>query len=468
MTSHAVCNSGGAALRLPAVFGDHMVLQRERPVAVWGWAAPMVTVTVTVAGVSASALAGGDGRWRVVLPAMPAGGPHRVTVEAGAEQRVFEDVMIGEVWLASGQSNMEWSFNHGVAGSEAALAAADLPNLRLCQVPRRVAPTLQTDCDCCWQQSTAETAAPFSATAFFFGRMVLRALDGVAVGLIHASWGGTPAEAWTSAEGLAELPEFADVLNRLQRESAAGAKPEGGSAHTPASLYNGMIGPVAGLAIRGVIWYQGESNVGDPAGYRRIFPNLIRDWRARFGQGDFPFYFCQIAPYRYDGGRSGMALREVQRETLARVPATGMAVLMDCATVDDIHPPYKQEAGERLALWALAQDYGRPVCCSGPLFRAMTVADGAVRVTFDHAETGLTAGGGGLRDFELAGADGLFHPAQATLTGDGAVSVRCDAVPNPKAVRYGWADDATASLFNGAGLPASPFRSDSGWLAADN
>ena len=660
-----------AKIKLPAIIGDSMVLQRSMAVPVWGWADPGEKISVQGswspvggagnAGTSAgavSAVAGPDGKWMLKIMTPPAGGPYDLTI-AGSETIVLHGILTGEVWVCSGQSNMEmpvrgWGKNTPIKDSEKEIAAADYPNIRLFTVKMTVSYTPKEDVAGKWSVCSPSSVAPFSATAYFFGRELARKLK-VPVGLINTTWGGTVAEAWTSAGALSRMGDFDGALRRVdtitrdvghsmeedrrndsiwrlamektkdgsvepafddvgwktmilptawedagypgldgivwfrktidvpedwagktlkldlgpvddydityfngvkvgetsgdgawatdrhyevpgtlvkagrnviavrvtdlqgnggiygdkallklfpaegtraedskgtrvpeQGISLAGewkfeiktVKPPMAFSNNPnivTVLYNGMIAPLIPFGIRGVIWYQGEANVGRAAQYERLFPVMIADWRSRWEEGDFPFYFAQIAPFKYGGDSTqAAALRDAQRKTLA-VPHTGMAVTLDIGNVTNIHPANKQEVGRRLALWALAGTYGeKKMVYSGPLYKSMLVRNGAVEVAFSHADGGLTthavdgvttpAGDGltthgqELTGFEIAGADGRFVPAKASVKGD-KVLVRSDAVAAPVAVRYGWSATAKASLFNGAGLPASSFSS---------
>jgi sialate O-acetylesterase len=458
-----LAGAASAEVRLPALFADHMVLQRDTAVAVWGWADPgeQVTVTGSWSDAAQQATAGEDGRWRVTLPTGPAGGPHTLAVE-GANRIELGDVLLGEVWVCSGQSNMEWSIDACRPLYTDVKAGADHPELRLFDVGRAFATSPQQDCEGRWAACTPETLGSFSAVAFFYGRELHREL-GVPVGLISSNWGGTLCEAWTSEETIARMPDFAVQLDvvRAERGLAPDSDIERKVHHNfPTALYNGMLAPLIPYGIRGAIWYQGESNRGRAAQYHELFPAMIRDWRAKWGIGDFPFYFVQIAPFHYGGDQDHQPawLREAQRLAL-RVPNTGMAVTMDIGNELDIHPKNKHEVGRRLALWALARTYGRPVpVWSGPLYSHHTVENGALRLHFEHAGAGLWAPGR-LTHFEIRGEDGAWKPAAAKLEG-ATVVVSSPEVPAPVAARYGFANAAETRLRNSAGLPASSFTTE--------
>ncbi len=632
--------AGGGRLSLPALFSDHMVLQRDCRVPVWGTASTGAPITVSIAGRSVRAKAGPDGRWSVRLAPLAAGGPHELRVTAADTLVVLHDVMVGEVWLASGQSNMEMTVDGWgkVLNFEAEVAAADQPDIRLFHVPNRVAYAPRLDLPgVSWQRCSPATVREFSAVAYFFGRHLQRELH-VPVGLVQATWGGTEVESWTRAGALQRFPEFAKPLQAVgeratgdtdawraefQRATAAwfAAIPKGdrgsvatppwsdpavddrdwspmtlptgwenaghpdldgvvwfrrhvdvpaswsgrdltlqlgriddvdttyfdgvavghdsvynrprvytvpgrlvtpgphviavrvydwigggglwGDAemmklaasasdsialagpwlhrvsldlaelgprprdpddpHQPGVLANGMIAPLAPYAIRGAIWYQGEANVARAEQYRELFPAMIRDWRAWWGQGPFPFLFVQLAgfldPPKEPGESDWAELREAQAMALA-TPNTGMAVAIDIGDAKDIHPRNKQEVGRRLALVALDQVYGNGGVSSGPRFRSMRVEGRSLRLRFDHTARGLKARTGAApHGFAVAGEDKVFHWAEARIAGD-EVELTCDAVQHPVAARYGWAANPECDLEGGTGLPASPFRTD--------
>lgn len=630
-----------AEVTLPHILGDHMVLQRGGHARLWGTAAPGEKISVRgnwEKRNSAMTAAGSDGRWQVRLPLPAPGGPYTITIQ-GRNKIVLHDVLVGEVWLCSGQSNMQMPVGDfggvytGVNHWQDELTNADFPDIRLFNEPTVFNYEPQADITADWTLCTAATAKGFSAAGFFFGRELHDKLH-MPIGLISAAVGGTPAEAWTSADGLQTLPDFADGLKYLAQQARHGAEAahvraaeiadwtvqveaaDGGIANaapglddsswpsildpaswtgplnnytgyvwfrkffdlpaawagkdlvldmhyvddmdftyvngvkvgqtigdntwllprsytisksllvpgqnlvtvrvlniagpgaisapvrihpadapadaisldrdwhyqlgakladlpplrkmtqynvdSPTVLYNGMIAPVVPFQIRGVIWYQGEANVGRAEQYRRLFPLLIADWRAHWGEGIFPFYFTQIAPFHYDifgtGGQAA-ALRDVQRLSL-RTPNTGMAVTMDANSTNNIHPPDKQSVGHRLALWALAETYGDTCLVhSGPLFMRMKMEGGRLRLYFDGVGSGLSSGGKPLQYFEVAGPDKKFFPAQAEIDGD-TVVVSSPEVPRPVAVRYAWGDTDGSSLSNLEGLPTACFQDE--------
>ncbi len=441
-----------ADVKLPAVFGDHMVLQQQTKLKFWGTADAGEEVTVTVGKSKASAKANEDGKWLIELPALEAGGPHQVSVK-GNNEILLKDVLVGEVWVCSGQSNMQWAVSQSDNPQEE-IAAANHPQIRLFQVTRKVADQPQADVQGQWQACSPETVAGFSAVGYFFGRKLQQEL-GVPVGLINSSWGGTIAEAWTSRPTLESDADYAEILKR-----AANFNPQ--NPNQASVLWNGMLAPIVPFAIRGAIWYQGESNVSRAEQYAKLFPAMIQDWRKNWGQGDFAFAFVQLAPFRYGNldPREMAELREAQMAAL-QLPHTGVAVTTDIGNVKDIHPKNKQEVGRRLALWALANTYGKDdVVFSGPIFEKAVVEGDKIRVHFTHVGGGLTTRDGKApSDFTIAAEDGEFVPAQAVIDGE-TVVVSSEQVKNPVAVRYAWRDDAEPNLANKEGLPASPFRTD--------
>ncbi|MEQ8790357.1 MAG: sialate O-acetylesterase [Pirellulaceae bacterium] len=459
--------SARAEVRLPKVLSSHMVVQQEQPIAVWGWADAGEEVTVVMGDAARATKAGDDGSWSVQLPARKASSkPAKITIK-GENEIVLEDVLVGEVWVCSGQSNMQWSVRQANNPDEE-IANAKHPNIRLFTVARNPAETPQSDCvganQGSWDACSPQTVGGFSAVGYFFGRELSENLD-VPIGLINSSWGGTICEAWTSDEKLHTDDDFQPILER-----SATFKP--GQPNQASVLFNGMIQPLLPLSIRGAIWYQGESNVGRAAQYAKLFPAMIEDWREQFRQADMPFVFVQLAPYRY--GRNDPALLaeqwESQLKTVRKLDNVGMAVTTDIGNTKDIHPKNKQEVGRRLALWALANTYGKKdLAYSGPLYKSSKVEGGKIRITFDYASGGLVAEGGGpLTHFTIAGENGEFVEATAEIDGEEVV-VSSDKVAKPVAVRFAWSDTAEPNLFNKVGLPASPFRTDDfKLLTADN
>jgi sialate O-acetylesterase len=448
----AVAAPAAADVRLPGVFGDHMVLQRDRPVRVWGWADAGEKVTVKIAGRTATTETGADGRWQVELSPLKAGGPHRLTVRGKNTIRV-EDVLVGEVWLCSGQSNMAWTVDRS-ANATAEIADADDGKIRQFQAPRVPAGTPYDDISSSWEVCSPRTAGRFTACGYYMARELRKRLR-VPVGLISTTWGGTRIEPWIAPEGLAAVPSLSGIAE--QAAAAAGSEPA--NHQQPTVLYNGMVHALVGYGIRGAIWYQGESNHREGAAYVDKKRALIGGWRELWGIGDFPFYFVQIAPFRYGKEDPGVlpAFWEAQAAVLDAVPNTGMVVTNDIATLDDIHPPNKQDVGLRLALLALNRTYGKSCVDSGPVFREMTVEDGAIRVAFDHADRLRSRDRKPLTHFEIAGASGAFVAAGAKIDGDSVVLTATE-VPQPLVMRFAWHKLAQPNLVNGAGLPAGAFR----------
>lgn len=472
-----------ADVTLPALFSDGMVVQRQRPVHVWGWADPSETVTVTFRGESQTTVADAMGQWALHLPPGEAGGPFELAIR-GKSTSVVRDVLVGDVWLASGQSNMEWQ-TRLVAGAEAALGAANLPGIRLLRVKRTYADhPLDNAAVVPWTACSRESVADFSAVAYFFAREI-HARQQVPIGIIDASWGGTIAESWTSLRALAADPALMPVFaaratmmerhagtiqqqereRREQEEARAAGRPvpefpwhPDPNVWAPAVLFNAMIAPLTPFPIRGVIWYQGESNSSAERRftYERLFQTLIRDWRTRWAQDDLPFLFVQLANFTSTPAEDWAEVREAQRRALA-LRNTAMAVTIDIGDPEDVHPLNKLDVGLRLALAARAIVYGEAVEYSGPLVRQVTREGGALRVWFDHASGGLESRGGALEAFEVAGADGRFVAADARIEGS-TILVSAPRIDAPVHVRYGWSNSPDCRLYNREGLPASPFR----------
>ena len=468
LTGLACALLGAASLRAEVAFAplftDHAVLQQGKVVPVWGRADPGEHVSVTFRGQKVGATAGPDGRWMVLLTALPASADGAELAVAGAKNRVARsDVVVGEVWLCSGQSNMEFTVDDPrhpafhLQNAKAEVAAAQFPLIRQFEVGRQVANAPTDEAGGSWLPFSHATSVRFTAVGYFFARDLHRRLD-VPVGLIASTWGGTPIEAWLSPWALGSDPAFAVAQERWNH--APPDYPHKAS-WEPAGLFNAMINPVLPYALRGVLWYQGESNAVRAGEYHRLFAKLITAWRAHLGQGELPFYWVQLANYQdpHDpGGLTWATLREAQAQALD-LPATGMAVTIDIGDAKDIHPHDKQEVGRRLALLAKAKTYGITGDFSGPVFLATERAGAGLRVSFRYADGGLTAADKPLQSFVVAGADRKFHPATAVIAGD-AVLVQSPAVPEPVAVRYAWGNNPDANLYNGAGLPAAPFRSD--------
>ena len=653
------CSAGKRIFELPAIISDHMVLQQNHEVVLWGNAHPGSKVKVTASWQKQiETTTADDSTWTIRLETPEAGGPFSLTFINGDTSVVISDVMLGEVWMCSGQSNMEMpvmglSANDSICNSRYEIAEADYPKIRMFSVAKDFSATPRKVCSGNWKVCSPETAGMYSATSYFFGKY-LHGILGVPIGLIHSSWGGTMIESWMTREKLSTFEEYQQVFQSLDSievmidsqenwlkklpevkvdnsnknlwadlsfndEEVPGADfddknwksmnlpqtferspigpfdgavwyrrtvsipekwhgmdlilelgpvddmdetwfngqligecVEDGNWHkerkytiqstnviagdnivavrvldvrgnggiygseekmkvypasnpddaislkgqwkylpvavihngnfklldiasreyrnrpklpvelgpnTPTLLYNAMINPVIPYTIKGTIWYQGESNSGSPELYSRLFPAMIECWREKWNQGNFPFYFVQIAPFNYGPWSKAAGLREAQFKTL-KLPHTGMAVTLDIGNPVNIHPANKQDVGKRLALWALAKDYGKEVIYSGPLYKSMEISGDAVRIYFDHTEGGLQTGKVGLKNFQIAGDDKVFKDAVATISGN-SLSVKNSGVKNAVAVRYLWDNDSEASLFNGAGMPASSFRTDS-------
>lgn len=484
-----------------ALFGDAMVLQRGGPVPVWGTADPGEAVTVTLKldadgrAATAQTTADDQGRWSVKLEPAASPGPFTLSFQ-GKNAVTFKDVLLGEVWICSGQSNMEWPLKASFQADEA-IAKAKHPNIRLFTVPRKTASVPQTNVDGKWKVCTPESAADFSAVGYYFGRDLHKNLN-VPVGLIKSAWGGTPAQAWTSTEALAAVPELKYYPEQLARqienyngddaktkhqealakhkEAAAKAKAEGKQAprapqlfdpdksqNSPARLYNGMIAPLVPFAFKGVIWYQGESNANKAYEYRKLMPTLIADWRNQWKRGDFPFLIVSLAPFqkiRNEPGESNWAeLREAQWLTTKALPNVGLAVITDVGEENDIHPRKKEPVGARLALAARKIAYRQPIVASGPEYASLKVEGNKAVVSFTNVGAGLECRGDALTGFTVRGEDRQWHNAKAEIRGD-TVAVWSDAVEKPVAVRFGWAQFPVVNLWNKDGLPAVPFRTD--------
>jgi len=490
-----------ADVTLPKLFTDHMVLQREAKLPVWGNADAGEQVTVTLAGQSRSTAADDNGKWRVVFEPVVTTDALTMTV-AGKNTITITDIVMGEVWVCSGQSNMEWRLdNSNDAATE--VPAALWPRIRFFNVSAKKKPAREpaADVDAAWQICTPETAKGFSAVGYFFGRHLHREWQNVPIGLINVSCGGMPAEAFADMETLRSDDAFADIIERFanavtmypqtfaeyekkltaweEARKIAEAKGEKApnrpgvpygpdSPNAPAALWNGMIHPIIPYAMRGAIWYQGESNAGDAARakqYRKLLPAMIGNWRKAWGQGDFPFLIVQLANWREPATQPAepdsawALLREAQTLTTETVPNTAQAVIIDIGDAQDIHPRNKQDVGKRLALAAEKLAYGRDVVFSGPAYQSMRVEGNKAVLSFDHIGAGLVAKGENLEGFAIAGNDGVWHVGDAIIEGI-TIVVSNTNVASPKAVRYAWANNPRATLYNKNGLPAVPFRTD--------
>lgn len=486
-----------AEVRLPHVFSDHAVIQRDRPVRVWGWARPGEQVSVSFHQQKLSVAANNYGQWETWLKPEFAGGPYELTVtgDATASPITRNDLLVGDVWIASGQSNMEMplkGFNPDtqIKDHEKEIAAANHPKIRLLFQHKRPAAVPLSDTDDTWTVCTPETAAGFSAVAYFFGRDLQEHEKGVPIGLIDTSWGGTPAMTWMSAGGAGFLGQGslftngagmiadqgatdeikANLAAQDEADKAAGRTPvphakftDRNSSWNPAALYNGMLAPYTKYAIRGAIWYQGEADQSMPYApyYGRIFGGMIQDWRRQWAQGDFPFLFVQLSSYGTNTVDGWSTVRDAQRKTLSLVN-TGMAVTLDVGHPTNIHPGDKQAVGARLAAAALSISYGAKAEGFSPMFEQATTEPSGMRAWFTHAE-GLAPKAGAVGGFEIAGADHKFAPAEARVEKIGdyvTVVATSSTVKEPKYIRYGWAAVVTDYLYNSAGLPMGTFTSE--------
>jgi sialate O-acetylesterase len=490
----SLTNLTAQALNLPRSFSDHMVLQRDLPVRIWGWAEPAQEVEVSFAGQKKTTTAAESGKWMVTLdPLAASADPGELSVVAGSQRLTFKNVLVGEVWICSGQSNMEWTLDATDKAKEF-IAAANYPQIRQFKVPHVTNPKPQKDLPGEWKVCSPTTVPQFTGVGYHFGLQLYKKLN-VPIGLINTSWGGTRIEPWTDPEAFALSPKLKSVsdfiahadenyrrsvsnkLNQIQtwvnqtREALEkqtdipafpGPIPEHplSQAGNATAIYNAMVAPLVPYGIRGAIWYQGESNNGEGMLYFEKMKALIGSWRRLWGQGDFPFLYVQLAPYRYGNPEALPGIWEAQCAALS-IPNTGMAVITDIGNVSDIHPRNKEEVGRRLSLWALAKTYGQQgLEYCGPIYKSMKVEDNKVILTFDHGEGLKSLDGKPLAWFTIAGEDKHFTEAKAEIVGD-TVVVSSEALPNPVAVRFAWRETAEPNLVNGAGLPASPFRTDS-------
>jgi sialate O-acetylesterase len=469
-----------ADVKLPALFTDHMVLQQGQKNRVWGSADAGEEVIVTIAGQRQTAKANDKGKWQVTLDSLAVGGPHTLSV-TGKNKLAVEDVLVGEVWICSGQSNMQWAVSQANDG-DLEVRTAKFPKIRLITVPTQVG-TQEPQDDfngkwevCTWQPRPGEpdTVGQFSAVGYFFGRQLHQTLD-VPIGLIDDAWGGSACEAWIRRDLLEKDERYRPLIARWeqleQNFDAAKAKAKGPNPLTgnarPGNIYNGVLKPTIGYGIRGVIWYQGESNAGRAYQYRDLFPLMIQSWRDEWQQGDFPFYWVQLADYQAEKSEPAESnwaeLREAQTMTMKRLPNTGEAVIIDLGEGRDIHPRNKQDVAKRLARWALARDYGLSnIPYHSPQYKSMERQENKIVLSFDHVGGGLYTFD--LRDkaigFAIAGSDQKFVWADAKLVGTDKIEVTSEKVADPVAVRYAWADNPVCNVYSKEGLPLTPFRTD--------
>lgn len=441
-----------AEVRLPAVISDHMVLQQNTEVKLWGWCEPGEKISIKVGWdtTTYTTLGNGNARWTINVKTFAAGGPYSINIK-GYNSIKIEDVMLGEVWMCSGQSNMEMHYNWGLKKYTADVNAANNKDIRFFHIPKLTAQHPQEDTKAKWVVCTPETVKNFSLVGYFFGKELNENLK-VPVGLINASWGGTPAEAWTPYEIVENDATLKTATNALGQSN--------GWPITPGFAYNAMIYPVTNYNIAGVIWYQGETNVGTAKTYHSLFTNMIGSWRKAW-QKEMPFYYVQIAPFSgYGDGIASALLREAQTKSLS-YPKTGMVVTTDLVDdIKDIHPQMKKEVGLRLAAYALAETYGKITrAYKSPQFKNMKVDEANATVAFDNAENGLVTKSGMPTEFYVAGSDKKFFPARVKIDKQ-SVIVSSDSVKNPVAVRFGFSNAAMPNLFSRNGLPVVPFRTD--------
>ena len=456
LVSFMITGNLNAQVILPAIFSDNMVLQQQTDVAIWGTASNNSTVKVTTSWnkKSYSTKAGSDGRWKLKVSTPSAGGPYEVTISEGNTIK-FKNVLIGEVWVCSGQSNMEMPMkgymNQPILGSNEAIATSSNPMIRLFTVTKASNLNPQDDFTGTWKNCEPENVSQFSATAYFFGLMLNKSLN-VPIGLINSSWGGTRIEPWISEAGVKKF-EFVTLPDKNQTGTL--------SPQTPTVLFNAMINPMAGYGIKGAIWYQGESNRNEPDRYEKLLPGMVENWRSLWGLGDFPFYYVQIAPFNYGPvGVNSAYLREAQLKASSAIKNIGMACIMDISEEYCIHPADKKAGGDRLAYQALVKTYGKKgFAAEGPVLKEMLIEGQIVKLSFDNAVNGLTSFGKELSCFEFAGANKRFYPATAFFNNAG-ISLFSQYVNEPVAVRYAFQDYIIGDLFNTEGLPASSFRTD--------
>jgi sialate O-acetylesterase len=480
----SLCASAAfAEVSLPNVFSDHMVLQRRQANRVWGKAAPGEKVVVTIGAQLHEATAAADGTWQVTLSPMEAGVPVKLVAKGQANEVAISDVLLGEVWVCSGQSNMEYALGSAY-DSDLEIPAANHPEIRALNYPNVGSQTPNwTHANARWMVCTPQTARSFSAVGYFFARQIHEAL-GVPVGIINNAWGGSRGEAWIPRkyfEGRENLlpivarydgfaKELADLeakgqLSPEEQNKARQLRTDVYGDDRPANAYNGIVASHSGYGIRGVLWYQGEGNTPRAHQYRELFPLIVESWRKEWGQGDFPFYWVQLPNYQAEKPEPSASewaeLREAQTMSLAKLPNTGQAVTIDLGEDGNLHPRNKKDIGLRLARWALARDYGIAMPHRSPEFRALRIEGGKAMLSFDHANGRLRAlNGGALRGFAIAGADKKFVWADATINPDGTIAVSSDKVPDPVAVRYAWADNPVCNVYDNARLPLTPFRTD--------
>ncbi|GJM29425.1 MAG: 9-O-acetylesterase [Cyclobacteriaceae bacterium] len=452
-----------AAIKLPAIVSSNMVLQRNTTVVLWGWADPGESVSIKTSWLNETIniKTDQDGNWKTNVKTTDSKNPQTISIQGQSSGVTLENVLFGEVWLCSGQSNMQQPIKgyngQPTFGTNMATAKSNNANLRLFTVDRvgSKSPLQDVEKYTAWQPATPESVLDFSAVAYFFGQQLQEILD-VPVGMIHTSWGGSNVEAWISREAMVSFQavnlDDVDITKNIN--------------HIPTALFNGMINPLIPFTIRGALWYQGESNRMEPQEYKKLFPAMVKDWRTRWGIGDFPFYYVQIAPYMYGDNQvfstaeNSSFIREAQLQCLDLIPKSGIAITMDIGDDYCIHPPKKKEVADRLLFNALNQTYGfSTIDYAAPVYDSMEKKDDGIILKFKNAETGVFAHEE-LTGFEISGADKVFYPARAEIVNRTEVLVKSDQVSDPEAVRYAWRNWIVGSLYDTNLLPASSFRTD--------
>lgn len=472
-----------ADVKLPNIFGSHMVLQQGQKNKIWGVAEAGEVVNVAINGQKQTATAAQDGTWHVMIDPVPVGGPYELTVKAKNEIK-FSDVLVGEVWICSGQSNMQWSVNSS-NDSDLEKLTANFPKIRMINFPNVGTQEARwSHDDHKWMVCNPQNVGSFSAVGYFFARQLHQTL-GVPVGMINNAWGGSACEAWIRRDLLTSDPKYKGTIDRWvgmeqkvadlvakgqdltddQKKELNNLQNQMKGNHRPANIYNGVLKSHIGYGIKGAIWYQGESNAGRAYQYRDLFPLMIKNWRDEWGQGDFPFYWVQLADFQKEqpqpGDSAWAELREAQTMTMSRSPNTGEAVIIDIGEGKDIHPKNKVDVGRRLARWALAKNYGVQVPYHSPQYKSMEKKGNTIVLTFDYLDGGWRPFDvNEPRGFSIAGEDKKFVWANAKILPDGKIEVSSESVTAPASVRYGWADNPVVNMFNGAGLPLTPFRTD--------
>jgi sialate O-acetylesterase len=446
-----------AKIKLPDFFSDNMILQQKMNDAIWGWSNPNAKVNIMASwnARTFSVMADPEGKWKIFIPSPVAGGPYTMDIKDPDSHIQLKNILCGEVWFCSGQSNMEMPLKgypgQPVSGSQDAIAQATNPMIHLLHVEKAMSVVPLDNVRGSWTECNAETAAEITAVGYFFGKYLQDILH-IPVGIIHSNWGGTRIECWMSGDTLSTFP-FVN-LSRVGLDNDPSL--------TPTLLYNAMVAPFAGYGMRGCIWYQGESNRFEPKQYLQLMPALIDSWRSKWGIGDFSFYFCQIAPFFYwNESNNASFIREAQLQASLKTKNTGLAVTIDIGGEKDVHPKEKSIVGKRLAYWALAKDYGmKTLSCSGPVYKEMKINSDTVKLYFDYANNGLISADTLLPNFEIAAADHIFYPANAKINAENEMFVWSKKVANPVSVRYAWRNFVVGTLYNTEGLPASPFRTD--------